>query len=246
MVAYPSSLDAFPNPTATTKRNATGFEHADQHADANDAIEALEAKLGIGATTPDAQFKSVVATAVGTTAWGYSAMVKLGEASGTGASGVLSFTSIPSGFRTLMIAFAGRSDAAGSGGANVRLTFEASPTAGAYNHQIITAGNATVAGSENIGVSDFMTVALIPTAGATANLQGSGTIWVPEYANTVVMKAPHGITTSPTEISSGNLGARLWSGIYENLAAISVVRLTLNTGNWTTTSRATLFGLPAA
>jgi hypothetical protein len=43
--AYPTGLDAFTNPTATSTLVAPS--HADQHADANDAIEALEAKVGI-------------------------------------------------------------------------------------------------------------------------------------------------------------------------------------------------------
>ena len=43
---YPGSLDSFNNPTGTTKTDATGFEHATQHANANDAIEAIEAELG--------------------------------------------------------------------------------------------------------------------------------------------------------------------------------------------------------
>ena len=44
---FPTSLDIFTNPTATDPRNSATVPHDRQHADANDAIEALEAKLGI-------------------------------------------------------------------------------------------------------------------------------------------------------------------------------------------------------
>lgn len=42
---FPTSLDALTNPTSTDA--LTSPSHADQHADANDAIEALQAKVGV-------------------------------------------------------------------------------------------------------------------------------------------------------------------------------------------------------
>src|SRR3990167_7549859 len=50
-VSYPASLDVFENPTAT-QSVATVVTHFTQHSNANDAIEALEAKIGITASTP--------------------------------------------------------------------------------------------------------------------------------------------------------------------------------------------------
>ena len=46
--AYPTGLDAFINPTAGS--SLTSPSHAQQHADINDAVEALEAKVAIGNT----------------------------------------------------------------------------------------------------------------------------------------------------------------------------------------------------
>jgi|GEM_PF-6973793 len=46
--AFPASLDDFTNPDADTDDlDTTGVEHDEQHANANDAIEALQAKVGI-------------------------------------------------------------------------------------------------------------------------------------------------------------------------------------------------------
>lgn len=45
---YPTSLDAFTNPTGLSL--LTSPDHAQQHSDINDAVEALEAKVAIGAT----------------------------------------------------------------------------------------------------------------------------------------------------------------------------------------------------
>jgi hypothetical protein len=44
-ISFPTSLDALTNPTTTSKLNSPS--HAGQHSDANDAIEALEVKVGV-------------------------------------------------------------------------------------------------------------------------------------------------------------------------------------------------------
>lgn len=45
--AYPAALDNFTNPASTDLLSAAGVSHADQHANANDAIEAVQARVGI-------------------------------------------------------------------------------------------------------------------------------------------------------------------------------------------------------
>lgn len=47
-INFPTSLDSLTNPAASDPRTAPS--HAAQHADANDAIEALEAKVGINSS----------------------------------------------------------------------------------------------------------------------------------------------------------------------------------------------------
>lgn len=66
---YPSSLDSFTNPTSTDSLDSPN--HANQHADANDAIEAIETKLGIGASPAGSAIAGYVLTAStgGTTNW---------------------------------------------------------------------------------------------------------------------------------------------------------------------------------
>jgi hypothetical protein len=44
---FPTSLDNFTNPTVSDYLNSTTVPHATQHADLNDAVEALEAKVGV-------------------------------------------------------------------------------------------------------------------------------------------------------------------------------------------------------
>lgn len=67
---YPIALDTntnLPNPTGASFQNNP--DHGQQHANANDAIKALETKLGIGNTAPSATGLLLVPTGSGTTAW---------------------------------------------------------------------------------------------------------------------------------------------------------------------------------
>lgn len=58
---FPVSLDNFTNPSPTSNLNDVGVEHSAQHANANDAIEALQEKVGIdGSTNPDSLDKTSV------------------------------------------------------------------------------------------------------------------------------------------------------------------------------------------
>jgi hypothetical protein len=44
---YPNSLDNFVNPTANDTLDSSTVPHADQHANLNDAVEALQTVIGI-------------------------------------------------------------------------------------------------------------------------------------------------------------------------------------------------------
>jgi len=48
---FPSSLDSFANPSASDALDSVSVPHADQHANINDAMEAVQTKLGTGAGT---------------------------------------------------------------------------------------------------------------------------------------------------------------------------------------------------
>jgi hypothetical protein len=67
---YPAAKDdntTLPNPTGSSYQSNP--DHGTQHANANDAIKALETKLGIGNTSPSSTGLLLVPTGAGTTAW---------------------------------------------------------------------------------------------------------------------------------------------------------------------------------
>ena len=51
MTNFPATIDSFQNPGAATTMDAAGFEHDAQHANTNDAIAALQAKVGANGST---------------------------------------------------------------------------------------------------------------------------------------------------------------------------------------------------
>jgi hypothetical protein len=53
MTNYPTALDNFTNPTGSDSLSTPAVLHSTQHANANDAIEAIEAKLGDDSTPAD-------------------------------------------------------------------------------------------------------------------------------------------------------------------------------------------------
>jgi hypothetical protein len=56
--SYPNGLDNFTNPTSEDKLDSATVPHSAQHTNANDAIEAIQAELGLN---PKGASESVVA-----------------------------------------------------------------------------------------------------------------------------------------------------------------------------------------
>ena len=70
---FPTSLDTFVNPGVTDKTNGSGpggaaTQHHTQHANINDAVAALEAKVGINSSTDAASIDNKLTTAIATLA----------------------------------------------------------------------------------------------------------------------------------------------------------------------------------
>jgi hypothetical protein len=200
--------------------------------DVNSAAAIAYAKLNLTG--------SIVAADLAATA----ALKKIAEVSGTGSSGVLEFSSIPATYRGLQLIGHGRSDAAVTG-TFILMTFETSPTAGAYDYQVIASTGSTLVGAESIGAVDYIIAGEATGASSPASAMGGSVIDIPEYANTSIMKTVLANTYTPRVFSAGNLIQRCFGGTWELTAAIDRIRLTLASGNWTTSSRWTLYGMPA-
>jgi hypothetical protein len=109
MANYPLSFDNFTNPTSVDSLSAPS--HSLQHADANDAIEALETKLGLSASPAGSATAGhvLVAQTAGTTSWttvGASAINTTGGSAGqylsAGTAGVATWAAVPVAGLTLI------------------------------------------------------------------------------------------------------------------------------------------------
>lgn len=173
-----------------------------------------------------------------------SIMRKIDEKNGTGASGTISFTGIPQIYRALKLHICGRSTDA-SLAVGTRMTFEASPTAGAYNSQRFSAAATVTGASELIGTVDRIDTGGIPAASSPANCYSGTEITIPEYRNTSMFKTVHVLDVYPADLASGGLVVQINGGVWESTAAIDQIHIALSAGNWTAASRISLWGIPA-
>jgi len=139
MVSFPGSLDNFTNPSNTDALNNPS--HSTQHQNANDAIEALEAKVGITASTPTNN-TFLIGDGSGSSSWSALTSAQLASrVSDETGSGSLVFGTSPT--------FTTSQSVNGAAGTNRSIFFN---TAGS-NRIEIGAGNTAEAGA-NAG-SDF-------------------------------------------------------------------------------------------
>jgi hypothetical protein len=175
---------------------------------------------------------------------GTSTLKKIAEVSGTGSSGVLTFSSIPATYRELEISIYGRSDTAATN-ALVQMTAENTPTAGAYDFENLFGNTSSAGAAQNLGASDYIQVGAVPGASSTANVYSTIKVWLPEYAKTSNFKSTLSFSAGIQTLTTGNLTVSVVGGLIEQTAAISILKLALSAGNWTPDSRATLWGRPA-
>lgn len=173
---------------------------------------------------------------------GFSQEEVIDEASGTGASGVLTFSNIPQRFRNLRITLFGRGDGAG-GFHSAFLNYNGDNTSTNYNHIRLLAYSGGVIQQEILGTNQGNIIGAFPGVSGDAGLHGFCDIYIPNYSNSSVLKILKSQSCSyRTASTSGDLSVDYINGNWENTAAVSSITLTLQTGNWTTTTKATLYG----
>ena len=253
MPNFPGSLDSLANPTATTLRNDPGFELHAVISTLNDIAEQLEAKLGIGASSPGASAGVLRRTASGASAWGQVAAgdivagvagLQYINAVGPVGSNTISFdfTAIPQTYRSLRIILQGRSSAAAASDTGaLRINGLASAL---YFDQTIYAQGAIVGGQENLGVGESRCFAL---AGNTAPASYAGTVVIdiPNYAapGSGLVKSWIAVGGLWYGTATGAQQVRTTLGGYSGTPAITQVTLFPLGGQFMPGSYAALYGL---
>jgi len=155
---------------------------------------------------------------------------------GTGSSGVITFSSIPSTYKHLQL----RLFVKDTGGLSpeIQVTFN-SDTASNYSRHRLT-GNGTSAaafGAANTSNIPFIGQVGLPTAAST---YGVAIIDILEYKNTNIYKT---VRVLSGQDSNGSGGIDFTSGSWRNTAAISTVTVSLSGSNYTTASSIALYGI---
>jgi hypothetical protein len=166
----------------------------------------------------------------------------IATANGTGSSGTITFTSIPSTYQHLQLRMINKGGSAGGFPAGMQLIFNSDTTAtNYYNHNLRGNGSAAAASAGNDNASYVW-------AGAGsdgANIYAAGILDVLDYANTNKYKTGRSLIGADYN-GSGMiiLGSILW----KNTAAITSITCISDptyTGNWTTSTSFALYGIKA-
>jgi len=148
---------------------------------------------------------------------------------GTGSSGVITFSSIPSTYTDLVVV----SSMIGDANAAVRMRFNGDTTNSNYSY-ILLYGSGSAAGSTT------ETATQIYLGHANTSTPNASIVSLNNYSNT---------TTYKSVLSRGNQVNQFVSevtGLWRNTAAINSVTIAMDSGNFTTGAMFTLYGIKAA
>lgn len=155
----------------------------------------------------------------------------------TGSSGTITFSSIPSTYQHLQIRYNGRTTAAQT---NTQLYVSYNSITSGYANHLLGGNGSTAETNNDINGSYMIMYNAVSGASATADMMGNGIIDIIDYASTSKNK-----TLRATIGTDRNGQGNIWliSGLMNNTAAVSSVKLTLGSGNWTTDSTVALYGI---
>ena len=173
----------------------------------------------------------------GNTAYDPAVFFLIQRVAGTGSSGVITFSSIPSIYKHLQIRYIARS--AGAGTQN-DITFTYNSATSTYADHTLTGGGASATASANTGRSYMTLTNVMTSSGAEANVMGAGIVDIYDYQSTSKGKTTRFMGGNDRNGSGNiNLISTLWTGT----SAINTVTITSGAGNFTTTSTFALYGM---
>jgi hypothetical protein len=158
----------------------------------------------------------------------------IATAFGTGSSGVIDFTSIPSNYRHLQIRFLAKNTSTAT---QINLTMNGITAASYSRHGIL--GNGTTAISNNAINQTSIPLPESMVTTTTANLTSAGVIDILDYLNTsrnTTVRASYGQVINLNRVYLG-------SGALFNTAAITSITLTASANNFDAVSRFSLYGI---
>ena len=181
----------------------------------------------------------------GGAAGGGAAYESIASATGTGSSGTITLTSIPSTYASLQLRIIGRhQDNTDPGPIQLFLRLNADTTSTLPYHWLDGDGATASAVGDNTATQ--MRIGLLSNANYTANNMGVTILDIHDYASTTrnkTFRSFSGVNNNDTTQGS----VRLSSGLWMNTAAITSLTFSTNAGaNFTTSTQFALYGIKGA
>ena len=160
----------------------------------------------------------------------------IATANGTGASGVITFTSIPSTYKHLQIRWINKSTSTGS--YNL-LRFNSDSGSNYADHYLYGDGASALAGADTTQTSINLFGSLVTSS--ASNVYATHIVDILDYTSTNKNKT---VRAFGGQDSNGSGVIFLTSGLWMNSGtAVNSLTLTANTGNFTTASHFALYGI---
>lgn len=172
------------------------------------------------------------------------AFESIASASGTGSSGTITFSSIPSTYQHLQIRYLARGDGATNGFAAIGIQFNGVTSTNYVKHGLKGTGSAVSAYATTAQTSSELEDALL-LGGTTASCFSVGIIDIHNYSVAGQYKTIRSIYGSDSNSTVGTIGLHSGS-LYSTTNAITSVSLISSTGNFTSTSTFALYGIKGA
>jgi hypothetical protein len=159
----------------------------------------------------------------------------IATANGTGSSGVITFSSIPSTYQHLQLRWINKSS--GSGSYNF-VNFNGDTGSNYANHYLYGDGASALAGADTTQTKINLYGSLVTST--AASVYAAHVVDILDYANTNKYKT---LRALGGQDSNGSGVMFLSSGLWQSTAAINSVTITANTANFTSASQFALYGI---
>jgi len=183
---------------------------------------------------------ALVAGITGSGGASLSSYESIATATGTGSSGTVSFTVIPTGFKHLQIRYIARSSFASTGANPIRIQFNSDTGANYAHHYLRAFEPGGVSASGSTGATRIQLTDVIPEANDT-NIVGAGIVDILDYGSTTKNKTVRGFAgfAGGATYSTSLVG----SGVWLSTSAITRIDLIINSQNWLSASSFALYGI---
>ena len=173
------------------------------------------------------------------------AFESIASASGTGSSGTITFSSIPSTYQHLQIrALMKDTNSSGIGTGNMLIRFNSDTGSNYARHSLAGDGATTVVSGLASQTAMISGDSVAGGSSTIANTHGVAIIDIHDYASTTKNKTMR--IFSGADFNSTQGYVNLVSGLWMSTSAVTSISFVLSANSWTTTTQFALYGIKGA